>query len=145
MYVLMCSSLGLSCLGLSVFPGLGWLFLFPCSGIFQLLFLPIFSHVLSLSLLLLGPPIMSMLVCLMLSQRSLRLSFHSFFYILFCGSDFHPSIMDGNTHKWPPGHLSVLLPQLFCYWFLLVYYSGEGNGTSFQYSCLENPMDRGAW
>ena len=21
----------------------------------------------------------------------------------------------------------------------------EGNGTSFQYSCLENPMDRGAW
>ena len=22
---------------------------------------------------------------------------------------------------------------------------GEGNGTSFQYSCLENPMDRGAW
>jgi len=22
---------------------------------------------------------------------------------------------------------------------------GEGNGTLFQYSCLENPMDRGAW
>ena len=22
---------------------------------------------------------------------------------------------------------------------------GEGNGNSFQYSCLENPMDRGAW
>ena len=22
---------------------------------------------------------------------------------------------------------------------------GEGNGHSFQYSCLENPMDRGAW
>ena len=22
---------------------------------------------------------------------------------------------------------------------------GEGNGTSLQYSCLENPMDRGAW
>ena len=21
----------------------------------------------------------------------------------------------------------------------------EGNGYSFQYSCLENPMDRGAW
>ena len=21
----------------------------------------------------------------------------------------------------------------------------EGNGTSLQYSCLENPMDRGAW
>ena len=22
---------------------------------------------------------------------------------------------------------------------------GEGNGTLFQYSCLENPMDGGAW
>ena len=22
---------------------------------------------------------------------------------------------------------------------------GEGNGKSFQYSCLENSMDRGAW
>ena len=22
---------------------------------------------------------------------------------------------------------------------------GEGNGNAFQYSCLENPMDRGAW
>ena len=24
-------------------------------------------------------------------------------------------------------------------------YPGEGNGNSFQYSCLENSMDRGAW
>ena len=23
--------------------------------------------------------------------------------------------------------------------------AGEGNGTTLQYSCLENPMDRGAW
>ena len=23
--------------------------------------------------------------------------------------------------------------------------SAEGNGNPFQYSCLENPMDRGAW
>ena len=22
---------------------------------------------------------------------------------------------------------------------------GEGNGNPFQYSCLENPMDRGTW
>ena len=22
---------------------------------------------------------------------------------------------------------------------------GEGNGTPLQYSCMENPMDRGAW
>ena len=24
-------------------------------------------------------------------------------------------------------------------------FSGEGNGNPLQYSCLENPMDRGAW
>ena len=27
----------------------------------------------------------------------------------------------------------------------LEYFLGEGNGTPLQYSCLENPMDRGAW
>ena len=27
----------------------------------------------------------------------------------------------------------------------LVFQCGEGNGTPLQYSCLENPMDRGAW
>ena len=26
-----------------------------------------------------------------------------------------------------------------------VYAGGEGNGTPLQYSCLENPMDGGAW
>ena len=25
------------------------------------------------------------------------------------------------------------------------YYIGEGNGTPLQYSCLENPIGRGAW
>ena len=32
-------------------------------------------------------------------------------------------------------------------WFLLKpkAISGEGNGTLLHYSCLENPMDRGAW
>ena len=24
-------------------------------------------------------------------------------------------------------------------------YIGEGNGNPLQYSCLENPMDRGTW
>ena len=28
---------------------------------------------------------------------------------------------------------------------VLVYAIGEGNGTPLQYSCLENPMDGGAW
>ena len=29
--------------------------------------------------------------------------------------------------------------------YTLYLYSGEGNGTPLQYSCLENPMDGGAW
>ena len=29
--------------------------------------------------------------------------------------------------------------------FCLYAYIGEGNGTPLQYSCLENPMDGGAW
>ena len=29
--------------------------------------------------------------------------------------------------------------------YLLAGYFGEGNGTPLQYSCLENPMDGGAW
>ena len=29
--------------------------------------------------------------------------------------------------------------------YYLALYSGEGNGTPLQYSCLENPMDGGAW
>ena len=33
------------------------------------------------------------------------------------------------------------------YWFLssTLWFWGEGNGTPLQYSCLENPMDGGAW
>ena len=43
--------------------------------------------------------------------------------------------------------LCLLLPlfplSLTC--LVLFTYSGEGNGTPLQYSCLENPMDGGAW
>ena len=31
------------------------------------------------------------------------------------------------------------------YLFIFNGYLGEGNGTPLQYSCLENPMDGGAW
>ena len=30
-------------------------------------------------------------------------------------------------------------------WEKVTVYLGEGNGTPLQYSCLENPMDGGAW
>ena len=31
------------------------------------------------------------------------------------------------------------------FWYILTYYSREGNSNPLQYSCLENPMDGGAW
>ena len=40
------------------------------------------------------------------------------------------------------------LPYVFSYTGIkeqAVYTAREGNGTPFQYSCLENPMDGGAW
>ena len=43
-------------------------------------------------------------------------------------------------------HLSSTDSNLFLFkaeWYSIVY--GEGNGTPLQYSCLENPMDGGAW
>ena len=34
---------------------------------------------------------------------------------------------------------------IFQFWFPQGIYLEEGNGTSLQYSCLENPMEGGAW
>ena len=54
MCVLRCFTLGLSCLGLSGFLGLGWLFPSPFGGSFLLLYPQVFSHALSFCLLFLG-------------------------------------------------------------------------------------------
>ena len=44
-------------------------------------------------------------------------------------------------------HLNQLYSQVGCLsiLYIVVCICGEGNGTPLQYSCLENPMDRGAW
>ena len=44
--------------------------------------------------------------------------------------------MKKKTYKRCFGHTEFKLCRLFL---------GEGNGTPLQYSCLENPMDGGAW
>ena len=54
------------------------------------------------------------------------------------------------------GHLYVVFEKMsiqvlwsilirFSYIELYEFFVGEGNGTPLQYSCLENPMDGGAW
>ena len=35
--------------------------------------------------------------------------------------------------------------KLYHFYTCLCTFQGEGNGTPLQYSCLENPMDGGAW
>ena len=51
-------------------------------------------------------------------------------------SDF-PGGSDGKASVYNVGDLG-LIPGLGRF-------PGEGNGNPFQYDCLENPMDRGAW
>ena len=45
-------------------------------------------------------------------------------------------------------YLHIITNTCFFFFFFLTVVSGcgrEGNGTPLQYSCLENPMDAGAW
>ena len=48
-----------------------------------------------------------------------------------------PGVSDGKEYTCNAGDLG-LIPEL-------ERSPGEGNGNPLQYSCLENPMDRGAW
>ena len=42
-------------------------------------------------------------------------------------------------------HLTQRAFQQGWYYYLTIHYNAEGDGTPLQYSCLENPMDGGAW
>ena len=45
--------------------------------------------------------------------------------------------------NWAAGFACISLRLILCQLFHLLF--REGNGTPLQYSCLENPMDGGAW
>ena len=129
--MLVFSSLGLSCLGHSVLPGLGWLFPFPVRDIFNYhLFIDFHGFFLS------PPPsgtcIMQMLVRLMLSQRSLRLSSSSFFflilffYILFCGSYFNH--LSSRSHICSSASVILLLiPSSVLFISVCLFFSSSGS------------------
>ena len=64
----------------------------------------------------------------------------------------HPYVTTGKTialTRWTfVGKVMSLLFFFFfnmSVWLLCPFIFGEGNGTLLQYSCLENPMDGGAW
>ena len=58
------------------------------------------------------------------------------------GSSVH-GILQARILEWVaiPFKLVLLINIIYKY----IASSGEGNGTPLQYSCLENPMDGGAW
>ena len=52
------------------------------------------------------------------------------------------------TSQFPPqylAHFTFVVNNFVSDSILHVFISGEGNGNPLQYSCLENPRDKGAW
>ena len=82
--VLVCSSLSLSCLGISVLPGLGWYFLSHVREVFSYYLFKYFLKPFLSSPS--GTLMMQIFMLLMLAQWSLRLSFLSFFFPLLCST-----------------------------------------------------------
>ena len=75
-------------------------------------------------------------------------------------SERHPKSWESSYHqgdhtwKWLKSFFCFVLYPFVCltslslFWLCLqdlLHFLGEGNGDPLQYSCLENPMDRGAW
>ena len=63
-----------------------------------------------------------------------------------------PSLMESlfvfNAFNYSKGKkvcTNISMHKTFLYLGSFTYSGGEGNGNPLQYSCLENPMDRGAW
>jgi len=53
--------------------------------------------------------------------------------------------LEGTLRKIPEVHLIRLELAVKGFFVFCFFFFGEGNGNPLQYSCLENPMDRGAW
>ena len=107
------------CMGLSGFPRLGVYFLSHVSEVFFFFFNIISSNIFSYPFFFSSFSrilTVQMLVCLMLSRVFQNCChFFSFFFL-------HSALLQLFPPFFLPGHLSVLLPQLFCYWVPLVYF-----------------------
>ena len=61
------------------------------------------------------------------------------------GVDCHSFLPDPGIKPGSPALKANSLPSEPPYLEFPNFHIGEGNGTPLQYSCLENPMDGGAW
>ena len=60
------------------------------------------------------------------------------------GSSVH-GIFQARVLEWGDIAFSSICIYIYIYIYMCIYIYGEGNGNPLQYSCLENPMDGGAW
>ena len=91
-------------------------------------------------------------------------TYYSIRYSCRSGMSFEGDVLIGSGSHLPSasvafseGHLvqvphtewlkQINMPEMYTLWNLSITFetSREGNGTPLQYSCLENPMDGGAW
>ena len=56
-----------------------------------------------------------------------------------------PQILIFQKHNLPFWKFQINLKKILNYLLYTIESFGEGNDTPLQYSCLENPMDGGAW
>ena len=70
-------------------------------------------------------------------QLYVKKSIHKYLFSTYKASMSFPGGSDGKESACNAGHLGSILG--------LGRYPGEENGYPYQYFCLENPMDRGAW
>ena len=111
-YICLCIVLFHFILYRTLFPSWTWVSL---SSLMSGKLMSIISSNISQVLLIFSFYKMQMLMHLMLSQTPLRLSLFLFILCSVLWQWFPTFCL--------PAHLFVLLPQLFCYWFLLVYFS----------------------
>ena len=76
-------------------------------------------------------------------QCEWAISLHTSSLLSLLPTDPHPTYLGHQRiPSWAPCSVQQIPPSIL---HLVVYIWGEGNGTPLQYSCLENPMDGGAW
>ena len=76
-------------------------------------------------------------------QCEWAISIHTSSLLSLLHTDPHPTHLGHQRiPSWAPCSVQRFRPSIL---YMVVYIWGEGNGTPLQYSCLENPMDGGAW
>ena len=89
--------------------------------------------------------------CILLTEHGKIFTLLNFTSSLMSNNEANPNSICSQTlgyfpSFWEKGGTEAKRKEMFTVFFTWVYhFCGEGNGTPLQYSCLENPVDGGAW